>query len=122
MATNLLRTCLFSVITLAILPSTYAALLSAATGEEWSKERMLEAAERVINLERLVNSRFGFTRADDTLPRRLTTEPAPDGRGKGQVARIDISLDSFYAAMGWDLKTGLPTSETAERLGLAGVV
>ena len=122
MTTNLLGTCLFSVITLAILPSTYAALLSAATGEDWSKERLLMAAERVISLERLVNAKFGLTRADDTLPKRVTTEPAPDGRGQGQVANIDVSLDSFYEAMGWDLVTGLPTAETVDRLGLAGVV
>ena len=122
MATNLLGVCLFSVITLAVLPSTWAAALSAATGENWSKDDMLKAAERVINLERLVNARFGFTRADDTLPKRITSEPAPDGRGEGQVARIDVSLDSFYAAMGWDLESGLPTAETVEKLGLTGVV
>ncbi len=122
MTTNLLGTCLFSVITLAIQPSTYAELLSAATGATWDKERLLKAAERVINLERLANAKFGFTRADDTLPVRLTTEPAPDGRGEGQVANIGVSLDSFYTAMGWDLATGLPTAETVERLGLADVV
>jgi aldehyde:ferredoxin oxidoreductase len=122
MATNLLGVCLFSVITLAVQPSTWAATLSAATGREWSVESMLKAAERVINLERLVNARFGFTRADDTLPRRITSEPAPDGRGEGQVADLQVSLDSFYAAMGWDLESGLPTDETVDRLGLAGVV
>jgi aldehyde:ferredoxin oxidoreductase len=122
MATNLLGVCLFSVITLAVQPSTWAATLSAATGREWSVESMLRAAERVINLERLVNARFGFTRADDTLPRRITSEPAPDGRGQGQVANLRVSLDSFYTAMGWDLESGLPTQETVDRLGLAGVV
>jgi len=122
MATNLLGVCLFSVITLAVQPSTWAATLSAATGREWSVESMLKAAERVINLERLVNARFGFTRADDTLPRRITSEPAPDGRGQGQVADLRVSLDSFYTAMGWDLESGLPTQETVDRLGLAGVV
>lgn len=122
MATNLLGVCLFSVITLAVQPSTWAAVLSAAAGETWTKEDMLKAAERVINLERLINARWGFTRKDDTLPWRLLNEPAPDGRGAGQVARIDVSLDSFYAAMGWDKASGLPTAETLEKLGLAGVV
>ncbi len=122
MATNLLGVCLFSVITLAVQPSTWAAALSAATGREWSVGEMLGAAERVINLERLVNARFGLTRADDTLPRRITSEPAPDGRGEGQVADLRVSLDSFYAAMGWDLENGLPTEETVDRLGLTGVV
>jgi aldehyde:ferredoxin oxidoreductase len=122
MATNLLGVCLFSVITLAVQPSTWAAVLSAATGETWTKEDMLKAAERVINLERLVNARFGLTRADDTLPRRITSEAAVDGRGEGQIARLDVSLDSFYAAMGWDRESGLPTEETLQELGLAGVV
>lgn len=122
MATNLLGVCLFSVITLAVQPSTWAAVLSAATGETWTKEDMLKAAERVINLERLVNARFGLTRADDTLPRRITSEAAIDGHGEGQIARLDVSLDSFYAAMGWDRESGLPTDETLQKLGLVGVV
>jgi aldehyde:ferredoxin oxidoreductase len=28
-------------------------------------------------------------------------------------------LDEYYTERGWDLKTGLPTKETLERLGLA---
>ena len=122
MATNLLGVCLFSVITLAVQPSTWAAVLSAATGETWTKEDLLKAAERVINLERLINARFGFDRADDTLPKRITSEPAPDGRGAGQVANVVAALDSFYESMGWDLEKGLPTQETVEKLGLTGVV
>jgi len=122
MATNQLGVCLFTVITLAVQPSTWAALLTAATGEAWTKEDLLRSAERVIDLERLVNAKFGFTRADDTLPKRLLTEPATDGRGEGQVVDLDKALDSFYTAMGWDLTTGLPTEATIERLKLVGVV
>lgn len=83
---------------------------------------LLVSAERVIDLERMINARFGFTRADDTLPKRLLTEPATDGRGEGQVVDLDKALDRFYEAMGWDLETGLPTDETLERLGLASAV
>ncbi len=122
MATNQMGVCLFTVITLAVQPSTWAALLTAATGETWTKEDLLRSAERVIDLERLVNAKFGFTRADDTLPKRLLTEPAADGRGEGQVVDLETALDSFYTAMGWDLVTGLPTAETIERLGLVDVV
>jgi hypothetical protein len=35
---------------------------------------------------------------------------------------LDKALDSFYAAMGGDLTTGLPTDETLRRLDLVGVV
>ncbi|MDF1542213.1 MAG: aldehyde ferredoxin oxidoreductase family protein [Anaerosomatales bacterium] len=122
MATNQMGVCLFTVITLAVQPSTWAQLLTAATGESWTKEDLLRSAERVIVLERLVNARFGFTRADDSLPKRLLTEPAADGRGEGQVVDLDKALDSFYTAMGWDLQSGLPTDETLQRLGMSGVV
>ncbi len=118
MATNMLGVCLFASITLAIKPSTWAQLTSAAVGYPLDKEGLLEAAERVINLERMINARFGFDRQDDVLPRRFLEEPAPDGRGEGQVVDLETALDSYYTGMGWDLETGLPTSQTLERLGL----
>jgi aldehyde:ferredoxin oxidoreductase len=120
--TNQLGVCLFTVVTLAVRPSTWAAALTAVTGDTWTKEDLLRSAERVINLERLVNARFGFSRAHDTLPKRLLTEPAADGRGEGQVVDLGKVLDSFYTSMGWDVETGLPTPETLERLGLPDVV
>jgi len=118
MATNMLGVCLFSSITLAIKPSTWAGLLSAAVGRAVTKEELLQAAERVINLERMINASFGFDRTDDVLPARFLQEPAPDGRGEGQTVDLDVALESYYASMGWDETTGLPTSETLDRLGL----
>jgi aldehyde:ferredoxin oxidoreductase len=118
MATNMLGVCLFSSITLAIKPSTWAGLLSVAVGRTVTREELLQAAERVINLERMINGAFGFDRSDDVLPARFLQEPAPDGRGEGQTVDLDLSLDSYYASMGWDETTGLPTSETLDRLGL----
>jgi aldehyde:ferredoxin oxidoreductase len=48
----------------------------------------------------------------------LTTEPAPDGLGKGNVANVDIMLDEFYDSMGWDKKTGVPTEDKLKELNL----
>lgn len=118
MATNMLGVCLFASITLAIKASTWARLTSAAVGYRIDKDALLLAAERVIALERLINARFGFDRKDDTLPRRFLEEPAPDGRGAGQMVNLETALDSYYASMGWDLDSGLPTSETLAHLGL----
>jgi aldehyde:ferredoxin oxidoreductase len=118
MATNMLGVCLFASITLAIKASTWAKLASAAVGRTISKDELLKAAERVINMERQLNARFGFDRKDDTLPERFLKEPAPDGRGEGEVVDLKKNLDSYFESMGWDLNTGLPKRETLERLGL----
>ncbi|MFP4344214.1 MAG: aldehyde ferredoxin oxidoreductase family protein [Anaerolineales bacterium] len=118
MATNMLGVCLFASITLAVKASTWAKLLSTALGQEISKNELLLAGERVINLERLINARLGFDRSHDTLPRRFLAEPAPDGRGEGQVVDLETALTSYYEAVGWSPETGLPTAGTLERLGL----
>jgi aldehyde:ferredoxin oxidoreductase len=118
MATNMLGVCLFASITLAVKPSTWARLTSAATGTPLSKEELLLAAERVINLERMVNARFGLDRKDDTLPLRFTEERAVDGRGEGEVVNLAVALDSYFQAMGWDQATGLPSREKLDSLGL----
>lgn len=118
MATNLLGVCLFTVITLANKPSTYAELLSKATGEEYGKNELLKCAERVINMERVMNVNFGFEREMDNLPKRFLEEEAPDGRGEGQTVDLDKSLDSYYESMGWDKQKGVPTREKLEELDL----
>ncbi len=118
MATNILGVCLFASITLAIKASTWARLASAATGGEMNHVALLRAAERVINLERMINARLGFDRRHDTLPQRFLQEPAPDGRGAGQVIDLGVALSSYYASMGWDAQTGLPTAEKLVQLGL----
>lgn len=119
MATNMLGVCLFASITLAIKPATWARLASAALGHELPTAEMMCAAERVINLERMVNARLGFDRKDDTLPRRFTEERAVDGRGEGEVVNLKVALDSYFESMGWDQETGLPTREKLDSLGLA---
>lgn len=118
MATNLMGACLFASICLAVKPSTWAAMLSATLGEEWTVEQLLQAAERTINLERLINARYGFDRSDDQLPKRLLTEPAADGVGEGQVVDLNAALDSYYQAMGWDLASGQPSQTKLNELGL----
>lgn len=118
MIPNLLGTCLFTNITLAIKPSTWANLHSKALGREMGKDELLLAAERVINLERMINATFGFDGSSDTLPGRFLEEPGVDGPGVGQVVDLKTALESFYERMGWDPEEGLPSVETLTRLGL----
>ncbi len=101
----------------AILPEGLAGQLTPATGQEWTLQRLEETGERIWNMERLFNLAAGFTRDDDTLPRRYLTEPAPSGTAEGWVSKLDEMLPTYYRVRGWD-EDGIPTAETRERLGL----
>jgi aldehyde:ferredoxin oxidoreductase len=78
---------------------------------------LLEAGERVFNLERMFLLRAGFTGKDDTLPKRILEEPLPEGSAKGEVLDLDKMLPEFYHLRGWS-KDGIPTREKLEALGL----
>ena len=94
-----------------------AAQVNAACEGEWAVERLRETGERIWNMERRFNLDAGFTRADDTLPKRMFTEPAPSGTAKGMVAELDGMLGEYYQLRGWT-KKGVPTAKTLQRLGL----
>lgn len=98
-----------------------ARLLEATTGLPFTPEEVQQAAERIVNLERLFLARRGITRADDTLPARFLREPLPpdSGPSAGSVVELEPMLDEYYQARGWDLQTGLPTPEKLAALGLA---
>ncbi len=107
--------------TYGIKDQTYAKMLEAAVGEPWNVEQLNLLGERVWNQIRLFNLREGFTRADDTLPKRFTDEPLPEGPYAGAqitLADLDNLLDQYYDVRGWD-REGRPTEEKLEELGLA---
>ncbi len=80
-------------------------------------EKLPLVGERIWNLERQFNNAAGFTAKDDSLPPRLTTEPAKTGPAKGLVNGLDKMLPEYYELRGWS-KDGVPTKETLARLGL----
>jgi aldehyde:ferredoxin oxidoreductase len=91
--------------------------IAAACEGDWTLEKLLEAGERIWNLERQFNLAAGFTAKDDDLPPRLKTEPAKTGPAKGLVSGIDRMKPEYYKVRGWDTR-GVPTRETLKRLGL----
>jgi len=101
----------------------FARIMPYATGEEafGSVEELLKIGEREVNVKRAFNIREGLTRKDDTLPKRFTEEPMPEGPGKGQVANLKLMLDEYYRLRGWDLRTGMIKRKTLKRLNLPEV-
>jgi aldehyde:ferredoxin oxidoreductase len=92
-------------------------MLNAVTGIDFTHETMLKTGERIWNLERLFNLRAGFTKRDDSLPKRLTEEPAPLGPGKGHVVELAKMLEEYYRLRGWDAN-GVPTEAKRKELGI----
>ena len=52
---------------------------SLVTGKDLTEKELLQAGERTVNLERLFISREGLSRKDDTLPKRIMSEPITKG-------------------------------------------
>lgn len=91
--------------------------VQAACGDEYTVEHLTHIGERIWNMERDFNNNAGFTSADDNLPKRLLTEAAKTGPGKGVVSKLPEMLPKYYEVRGWN-PDGTVTPETRERLGL----
>jgi aldehyde:ferredoxin oxidoreductase len=92
-------------------------LYNAIIGAELNEEDTFRMGERIFNLERMFNYRLGFSRKDDTLPKRLTQDPHPEGIGEGNVVPLEQMLDEYYQLRGWTID-GVPTSKILKELEL----
>ena len=104
-------------VNVAVAEEYLARALTSLTGVDYPTGDLIRAGERIYNMERLYNNREGFTRADDTLPPRLLTEPGTGNSG-GEVSHLPEMLDEYYRARGWDLN-GAPTPQKLKELELA---
>ncbi|MFZ9556106.1 MAG: aldehyde ferredoxin oxidoreductase family protein [Limnohabitans sp.] len=91
--------------------------LQAACDQAYTTEELEKIGERIWNMEREFNNAAGFTAKDDSLPKRLLTEPAKTGPAKGKVSMLPHMLPKYYEVRGWDSE-GRPTAATKKRLGL----
>ena len=91
--------------------------IDAACEGDWTVDRLLEAGERIWNLERDYNMRAGLTSADDTLPPRLLKEAARIGPAAGKVCGLDEMLPEYYQLRGWT-EDGQLTSEIRQKFAL----
>ncbi len=108
--------CLFS--SFALDATDYADLTAATMGIDLDAAGFIKIGERIWNLQKLFNIKVGYTKADDTLPKRLLTEPLKEGAPKGRVWEREPLLSEYYSVRGWDAD-GVPTEEKLRELGLA---
>lgn len=119
--------------TYCLLPDDLAEGISALCGRPVSAQELLDAGERIVNLERLYNVREGLSRQEDRLPERFTKEPvdvwsygqdaagqpirSPDPVKRGAIIALEPMLDRYYRLRGWTPE-GIPTPATRLRLRL----
>ncbi len=104
----------------------YEKLFYLISGQKKSWQELLTVSERIWNLIRVFWTREinNFGRHLEYPPARFYKEPTPSGPNEGHYLtkkELDILLDEYYRARGWD-ENGIPTRETLERLGLDEVV
>lgn len=101
---------------LMIWPTILSQVVNLTTGADYSEEEIMQAAERVYNLERLFLIKAGSGPEEDTLSPRMLEEPLPEGPGKGHVVELEKMLTEYYQVRGWP--EGNPSAEKLAELGL----
>jgi len=114
---DMLGVCRLPWIELGINEQHYAAFYHHITGQETTLDELLVRSNDIYNLTRLINTRLGLRRKDDTLPYKVYTYPLQTGPTAGKV--IDLKdferlLDLYYKKRGWD-ESGMPPRELEKR-------
>ena len=104
--------------------------MAAITGEDWDVEKLDEAAERIIQMQRAMTVLSAGTNDmrnnHDVIPNfsyELNPDQAPFTPGTVKMEREDWqkALTMFYQQFGWDEKLGCPTRASLEKFDLKDV-
>jgi aldehyde:ferredoxin oxidoreductase len=99
-------------------------LIASATGWDFDVQDFRKTGERIYNLTRACCVREGMGREQDVLPGRLMSDPLPSGPAEGMVIyqeTMEVMKDAYYAARGWDTRSGIPSVEKLRELALEPV-
>lgn len=87
-------------------------------GWDFTIEELMEAGERIFNLQRLYNIEYcGISRKDDTLPSRILSQPRGDEGTGSNVPHLGKMLHEYYEMRGWTSE-GIPSEERIKKLSL----
>jgi aldehyde:ferredoxin oxidoreductase len=105
--------------------SNFVELYNAMLGSAITKKELWARGKNIINMEKAFNTvHAGFTREDDTLPKRIMNEPLTKGPFEGEFFDPDEfqkMLSDYYEYHGWDSVTGLQLVELLSSEGLEDV-
>jgi len=96
-------------------------IIRAVTGWDVSLEEALTVGERRLNMMRAFNARDGIGRDADKLPDKLFDKPLEGGPTDGwhlERQQYADAIEEYYRLVGWDPRTGYPTTQKLRELGL----
>lgn len=99
--------------------------LTAITGHRFTGDDLRQIASRIVALKKRFNEREGWTRAEDTLPKRFLSQGLPDGVAAGArlpAERLEMLVDAYYRHRDWQRDGRLPPGERAALDALVGMV
>ena len=94
-------------------------VLKAVTGWDTGLMELMRVGERIVTLMRMIITREGVTRADDTLPDRLFQPTKGGGQDNLKInpADYDKVREYYYVLMGWNAE-GIPLPDKIKELSL----
>ncbi len=101
-------------------PTDTVNLVQAITGWRVSLFELMKVGERRLNLLRVFNTREGFDRKQDVLPKKFFKKLGGTGPTAGfalDKEEFERSLDIYYQIVGWT-PAGLPTKAKMTELGI----
>jgi len=107
---DMLGVCRLPWIELGLNERHYANFYKYVTGKEASLEELLELSNDIYDLTRLINTRLGVSRKDDTIPYKVWANPPLTGPNAGKVIDQEYFqrlLSMYYKKRGWD-ENGIP--------------
>ena len=110
---DMLGVCRLPWIELGVNEEHYPKFYTHTTGDETNLAELLEKSDNIYNLTRLINTRLGMSRKDDTLPFKVAHAPVQAGPTAGQYIHekeFQRILDLYYQKRGWDAN-GIPSAE-----------
>ena len=92
--------------------------INAATGMGWSLDDLRRCGDRITQLQKLLNIRYGWKKEHDfNYPRRFM-EPVDEGPAAGKIpVGLEDAIIDYYRERGWD-DDGKPATAKLKEIGL----
>ncbi|MGA1870530.1 MAG: aldehyde ferredoxin oxidoreductase family protein [bacterium] len=110
---DMLGVCRLPWIELGLNERHYENFYNLVTGSSVTLEELLTRSKDIYNLTRIINTRLGMSRKDDTMPYKVHSCPIQTGATAGKVINQEHFvhlLDLYYKRRGWD-ENGIPSAD-----------